>query len=161
MVGSPQPMPEGEFESRAAVKVHPVLPTHLGKPRCAAIKKLSWGSGPSWCFTQSNSVFSRGVESCYCCCWSGVKSSLELLENWKLVLSLLTHHKTVLFLPPVPDKSEPFHLASTRTGLCAIRNQIYGWSHGKPFGDLLKMELGPGLVSSRMREGNLFSLFVV
>lgn len=76
-------------------------------------------------------------------------------------MSLLTHHKTVLFLPPVPHKSEPFHLASARTGLCATRNQTYGRSHAKPFGELLKKELGSGLVSSRMREGNVSSLFVV
>lgn len=126
-----------------------------------AIEKLSWGSGPSWCFTQSISVFSRGAKSCCCCCWSGVKSSLGLLENQRSLLSLLTHHKTVLLLLPVPIKSDLFHLASARTGLCATRNQTYGQSHAKPFGELLKKELGSGLVSSRMREGKVSSLFVV
>lgn len=76
-------------------------------------------------------------------------------------MSLLTHCKTVLLLPPVPHKSEPFHLASTGTGLCAAGSQTYGWFHGKPFGELLEKELGSGLVSSRMREGNVSSLFVV
>lgn len=76
-------------------------------------------------------------------------------------MSLLTHCKVVLLLPRVPHKSEPFHLASTRTGLCAAGSQIYGWSHGKPFGELLEKELGSGVMSSRMREGNVSSLFVV
>lgn len=43
---------------------------------------------------------------------------------------------------------------------CAAGNRTYGRSHGKSFGELLK-ELGSGLVSSRMREGNASSLFVV
>jgi len=120
------------------------------------IEKLKWGSDPSWCFAQTIPGFSRGVESC-CCCWPGIKSSLGLLESWRLVLSLLTHHKTVLLLPPVPHKSEPFHLASWRTGLCATRCQTYGQSHAKPERELLKKELGLGLVSSGMRERNVSS----
>lgn len=45
--------------------------------------------------------------------------------------------------------------------MCAAGSQIYGWSHGKPFGELLEKELGSGVMSSRMREGNVSSLFVV
>lgn len=38
---------------------------------------------------------------------------------------------------------------------------MYRQSHGKSFEELLKKELGSGFMSSRMREGNVSSLFVV
>lgn len=161
MVGSPQPVPEGEFESQAAVR-SPPCPTHV--PGQTEVRRLLRSSAAALALPGASLkaplFFSGGVESC-CCCWSGVKSSLELLENWRSVVSLLTHHKTVLLLPPVPHKSEPFHLASARPGLGATGNQTCGRSHAKSFGELLKKELGSALVSSRMREGNVSSLFVV
>lgn len=103
-----------------------------------AIEKLSWGSGPSWCFTQSISGFFQRCQKLLL----RLLVSLGLLEDQRSLLSLLTYHKTVLLLLPVPLKSELFHLASASTGLCATGNQTCRQSHAKPIGELLKKELG-------------------
>lgn len=106
----------------------------------------------------SEHLFFSGVLSCYCCCWSAIKSSPELMENWRL-LSLLPHHRQSFCCCICPVK-QSLVLLPGQGQACAAGNRTYGRSHGKSFGELLK-ELGSGLVSSRMREGNASSLFVV
>lgn len=76
-------------------------------------------------------------------------------------MSLLTCHKPVLLLLCDP-LSQSFFTMSAR-GQVSVQLGIrdMGGLLLNLFGELLKKELGSGLMSSRTREGNVSSLFVV
>lgn len=105
--------------------------------------------------------FSTDVKSCHYGFWSGVQSSLEVLKGWRLMWSLLTDHKPVFLLLCKPLSQRFFTMTARGQVSVQLGIRDTGSLMLNLFGELLKKELGSGLMSSRTREGNVSSLFVV